>query len=553
MKLKYYWLIVFAFIINLSAMVAKQQPDSSLTIANAYRLNLTDLPQALEIIEKLHKSHMIPSWRYNMVKGHLYYNANLYRHAVNCYKNVPDNIALKDSLQTRLIVLKFMMDSYDILGEEKEVAEIAYRIINEAGENKQEAYVAMAQFMLGKRQHDNVSAQEGYKKCIEAIKTMKSADYRYRDNELSFFYEKLSLMYIKDRQYKKAMQMSLAQEKMIYKSHWKPFARSKERALYRLYSIRTWLMTETGQIDKADHYYKLGKELDIKDVTIEHYMQTYMQNKKMYKELQEMFKASEQVIIDDKNEFSLTMVEILNHEAQMYAEMGNYKAATHSYKRMFDIADSLRIKISDQCLASVREAVNHEQQISQHNLLLTIFLIVVVMLVFISIILLFYDLRERKRNRQMSAAMQRLVFYRNLLLRKDSTDKKTNPNSKETEEEKHKRIFEEADKRITKEKLFLNQGFGRDELMRLMGVDKNVLANIVSKYTSMNVSGYINSKRMIYAISLMKEHPEYTMNAIAEACGIKSPATFIRNFKNAFGMTPSDYRKDLDKQEAENT
>ena len=89
--------------------------------------------------------------------------------------------------------------------------------------------------------------------------------------------------------------------------------------------------------------------------------------------------------------------------------------------------------------------------------------------------------------------------------------------------------------------------------MRLMGVDKNVLANIVSKYTSMNVSGYINSKRMIYAISLMKEHPEYTMNAIAEACGIKSPATFIRNFKNAFGMTPSDYRKDLDKQEAENT
>ena len=40
-----------------------------------------------------------------MVKGHLYYNANLYRHAVNCYKNVPDNIALKDSLQIRSALL----------------------------------------------------------------------------------------------------------------------------------------------------------------------------------------------------------------------------------------------------------------------------------------------------------------------------------------------------------------------------------------------------------------------------------------------------------------
>jgi AraC-like DNA-binding protein len=41
------------------------------------------------------------------------------------------------------------------------------------------------------------------------------------------------------------------------------------------------------------------------------------------------------------------------------------------------------------------------------------------------------------------------------------------------------------------------------------------------------------------------------MNAIAEACGIKSAATFIRNFKNAFGMTPSDYRKTIDNSIAE--
>ena len=137
------------------------------------------------------------------------------------------------------------------------------------------------------------------------------------------------------------------------------------------------------------------------------------------------------------------------------------------------------------------------------------------------------------------------------MLRKDSADKKLNGSNKETDEEKHKRIFEEADRRITKEKLFLNQGFGRDELMRLMGVDKNVLATVINKYTAMNVSGYINSKRMLYAIALMKEHPEYTMNAIAEACGIKSATTFIRIFKNAFGMTPSDYRKTIDNSIAE--
>lgn len=552
MKLKRYLLIIFALVVAVSTMSAKQHSDTQLTITNAYRLNFTNLPKALKIIETMNDCHMIPNWKADMVKGHLYFKAHLYRHAVNYYKNIPDDKSLRDSIHIRLKILKFLMDSYDILGEEKNLAETAYRVIQEAKKAKQYGYVAIAQFALGKRLHDSISVRESYAKCFEAVNTMKHSDYRYRNNELSRFYADLSLMYIRDRRFKEAMHMSVEQEKSIRHSYWHTFANSKELALYRLYSVRTWIFTEIGRIDEADKYYALGKKLGVKDVTVEHYMQTYMQHKKMYKELQEMFKISKQIIVDDKNEISLTMVQILSSEAQMYSEMGNYKAATMCYKRMFDVADSLRLKFSNQCLDSVSEAVSREQQMSQRNMMLTVFLILVVMLMFVSIVLLFYDLRERRRNRQMSAAMQRLIFFRNLLLRKDSADKKLNVSNKETDEEKHKRIFEEADRRITKEKLFLNQGFGRDELMRLMGVDKNVLATVINKYTAMNVSGYINSKRMLYAIALMKEHPEYTMNAIAEACGIKSATTFIRIFKNAFGMTPSEYRKTIDGFETEN-
>ena len=551
MKLKSYLLIIFALVVAVSTMSAKQHSDTQLTITNAYRLSSTNLPKALNIIETMSNRHIIPNWKAEMEKGNLYFKAHLYKHAVNCYKDIPDDESLRDSIHTRLKILNFLMDSYDILGEEKKLAETAYRVIQEAKKAKQYGYVAIAQFALGKRLHDSVSVRESYAKCFEAVNTMKHSDYRYRNNELSRFYADLSLMYIRDRRFKEAMHMSIEQEKSIRHSYWHTFANSKELALYRLYSIRTWIFTEIGRIDEADRCYLLAKKLGINDVTVEHYMQTYMRHKKMYKELQEMFKISKQIIVDDKNEISLTMVQILSSEAQMYSEMGNYKAATMCYKRMFDVADSLRLKFSNQCLDSVSEAVSREQKMSQRNMMLTIILIVVVMLVVISVILLFYDLRERKRNRQMSAAMQRLVYYHNILSNNDSIKANTNSYNKEKEEDKYKHIFEEADNRISKEKLFLEQGFGRDELMHLMGVDKNVLATIINKYTSMNVSGYINSKRMIYAVALMKEHPEYTMNAIAEACGIKSAATFIRNFKNAFGMTPSDYRKTIDNSIAE--
>ena len=98
-----------------------------------------------------------------------------------------------------------------------------------------------------------------------------------------------------------------------------------------------------------------------------------------------------------------------------------------------------------------------------------------------------------------------------------------------------------------KEELFRNPNFGRDELMRFMGVDKNNLPSIIQRYTGTNVTGYLNGKRMEYAVQLMKEHPEYTLAAIAEACGMKSPTTFIRNFRESYDLTPSEYRKSLEK------
>ena len=239
MKLKRYLLIIFALVVAVSTMSAKQHSDTQLTITNAYRLSSANLPKALNIIETMSNRHIIPNWKAEMEKGNLYFKAHLYRHAVNYYKNIPDDKSLRDSIHIRLKILNFLMDSYDILGEEKNLAETAYRVIQEAKKAKQYGYVAIAQFALGKRLHDSVSVRESYAKCFEAVNTMKHSDYRYRNNELSRFYADLSLMYIRDRRFKEAMHMSIEQEKSIRHSYWHTFANSKELALYRLYSIRT--------------------------------------------------------------------------------------------------------------------------------------------------------------------------------------------------------------------------------------------------------------------------------------------------------------------------
>lgn len=97
------------------------------------------------------------------------------------------------------------------------------------------------------------------------------------------------------------------------------------------------------------------------------------------------------------------------------------------------------------------------------------------------------------------------------------------------------------DQAVTKQKLFLNADINRNQLMRLAGVDKNRLAQMMRKYANTNFAGYINSKRMDYAIQLIKEHPEYTMKTIAETCGFSSQSTFFRVFKSVYGITPTDF------------
>ena len=191
-------------------------------------------------------------------------------------------------------------------------------------------------------------------------------------------------------------------------------------------------------------------------------------------------------------------------------------------------------------------------------------------LVFLSIIILFglilgfivlyYTRIIRHRNALLVKAFNGLDAYRKAILSGEplsspevvaaledvriySTEAGLTSEELEEPDDEDRRLFVEMDKQVTRDKLFLKPGLGREDLMRLIGVDKNRFGKMMVKYSdASNTSVYINTKRVEYGAQLLLEHPEYTIATIATECGMSNTVTFNRTFKDVYGLTPSDYR-----------
>lgn len=106
-------------------------------------------------------------------------------------------------------------------------------------------------------------------------------------------------------------------------------------------------------------------------------------------------------------------------------------------------------------------------------------------------------------------------------------------------------LFKRMEHEIISKKLFLQPELSREELMKQLRIPKNKFAPLFKQNTGMKYSQYINKLKMEYAAELLKEHPDYSMDAIAQSCGILSGSTFYRLFYENYGMTPLDFRKSI--------
>ena len=562
MKARVY-LIVCLLFVSLVGDAKIVVPDSLLDVKKSYLFFITSHDTAQAIINTLRERKAVPEWRLDLAEGDMHYNARRYLTALTYYNKVDGREEISDSTHIQLIILKRMMDCYDELLDSDHLVRTLMRLRNLAESNHNKAFEAMTYFTSGKWHHTKGQKKLGYTYCQDAMEMMKSSDYPSKHVELRNFYGEMVKMYARDGRYADALHMSRLQEaETMYPS---PIIikKANERGLRQTFAIRASMLAKAGRMAEATQAYESWKNTTGGNDNDNKEIYDYLRLSNKDEEALDIVTRYRDFLYRRGDTLSVRMLSVLNREALLRVEMGDYEHVPNLGSLIGTIADSINIRRSSEQMQTTYHLLKEKNESQQRAQWITILTIVLAAVLIISLVILYYVRYIRHRNVELIKVLNGLDAYRRAVINGDSPTspevvaaleemrKLKLPNDLSSEElgepdDEDRRLYVEMDKQVTRDRLFLKPGLGREDLMRLIGVDKNRFGKMMSKYSdASNTSVYINMKRVEYGAKLLLEHPEYTIAAIASECGMNNTVTFNRTFKEVYNMTPSEYREKM--------
>jgi AraC-like DNA-binding protein len=237
----------------------------------------------------------------------------------------------------------------------------------------------------------------------------------------------------------------------------------------------------------------------------------------------------------------------------LYEKSGNTAKQVQILKKMIATSDSLHNNVIDDYLTELNTShlvLAKQKEIDKRNLLLAISsIIMVVLLLFIIGTIRYFHIQEQQ-HRAAADTINDLLAYKERAERM-KTGQQPSPvtdeeEAKESDDEKSldQQLYEKIERLIVNEKLYLRADLTRDDLLNTLHISKNKFTALFKEYGNTAFLRYVNNLRMEYAAQLLKNKPEYTIDAIAMESGI-NPKNFYRVFADKYGITPSEYRRQL--------
>ena len=240
---------------------------------------------------------------------------------------------------------------------------------------------------------------------------------------------------------------------------------------------------------------------------------------------------------------------ILECERDCYEGKGNIRKAFEISKQMKVMTDSLYLRENNANIAELStiyktkdmeiQLLMKEKEMARHKTIFIVTAIIVIILGAFIAVLLYYNRKINRKNKIAAAMISELTEAHDEL----RMQKIAEPQPLEAEEEtdKEKLLFDQIDRIIVKQKLFLQPGFSRDEAAALAKITPKHLSALFQQFAN-GFPDYINTLRLEYSVTILKTKPNYTVEGISQESGFSSRQTFHRLFVEKYGLTPTEFR-----------
>lgn len=559
-------------------VTAQEYTDSPLTEQAIRELYINDPDSCLHLLDQS-EQRLIPSdiapWRIDILRAMCYEIKGDYKTKEQCVRRVLQNDSVRLIPERHLNLTAMLASVLERQNKYEECIEICRKAVDMArhtGRKKEEADMFSTLARIHLRMAENDEAQDCFK---QAMMLLENTDDVREMASLSTIYGEYMTVLIDWKQNQEAIEIGHKREAVIARmSHLPgPPPGYIDQQYGFLYAKMAILLQNEGKAkDAADIYEKYRKLHFAQTVTGKNFITLYLLDAGRYQEALEQNDTCLSAFTNDTINYEYWI--LLERGARANRGLKRYDKADAYMQRCCILQDSIYTREKEskaQEYAHIFQSQEKDMQLSKAQavserksiLIATSCLVVLILGILLQVI--WRNLRKTKqRNRiaahQIDELLEQREELRKAFARLQEAQELAERTMKETGEQAHAPIEEvssqESDNEkqpgydtfirmetiLMEKKLYLQPKFGRDDLLRTTGVNKNELVKLLRTYAdSDNLNEYLNRLRAEYAIRMMKEQPQLTLDAIAEASGFNSRSTFYRFFVKIWGMTPTQY------------
>ena len=327
----------------------------------------------------------------------------------------------------------------------------------------------------------------------------------------------------------------------------------------RAYSFLALAAASQHQPQQAMRYLDLYGQTDASQTLHGRYVTTPILHRLgRYDRMLAIYDEVEQAMADDT--LNANFADILRGRAEVAESQGRSVAANGYWQRYADLSQQLSdslLRGKAHLFAARYHAQEQQREIEQQRASKRIANTISIATGSLALLILafaLYAFRQwritQQRNRilaqQITEAVEYKKKYRELSISAETSVHPAKPELAISDftEFSDEQLFLCLRDLIENEQLFLQPDFGRQSLIDHTGLTKERIgAAFAQGSNSVSLPTYVRELRLDYAIRLLNDQPDLTVEQVSQASGFTSADTFTRNFRAKYGMTPTAYKQ----------